>query len=402
MLAVGALEIDNSAGLPKSIGSCYGILNIESIVLYRLIVCKTFKFEFMKIFSFLLVCIAVIFSTSCKFGSVSKVEKDSNKEVTFKENIADKSIDVLINGKPFTTYRWSDNVTKPILYPIVTSEGTEITRGFPIYPITGERADHQHQIGNWLTYGNVDGDDFWGNGSRGLGTRNPNGGVIKHLKVDKMSDGAGEGVLVTSESWVDNTGRELLKEHTEYHFIAKDSVRIIDRITTLTADDKDVSMPDTKEGMFGIRVARQLELPAQGEIILYGANGEPEKVKAMDNESISGNYLSSTGETGLGVWGTRARWMDLFGNINGEKISLVICDHPDNPSYPTWWHARGYGLFAANPLGAKDFTKDKETVNFSIPANQSVTFRYRIVISSGFHLTDQGINAYADDFANEY
>ncbi len=356
----------------------------------------------MKTFSIFLVCIAIIFSTSCNSGSASKTEKDVKKEVTFKENASDKSIDVLINGKPFTTYRWPDNVTKPILYPIVTSEGTEITRGFPINSKTGERADHPHQIGNWFTYGNVEGNDFWGNGSHGLGTKNPNGGFIKHLKVDKMSDGAGEGVLVTSESWVDSTGRELMKEHTEYHFIAEDSVRIIDRITTLTADDKDVIMPDTKEGMFGIRVARQLELPDQGEITLFSASGEPEKVKAMDNESISGDYRSSTGETGSGVWGTRARWMDLFGNIGGEKISLVICDHPENPSYPTWWHARGYGLFAANPLGAKDFTKDKETLNFTIQANKSVTFRYRIVLSSGFHLTDQEINAYADEFAKKY
>jgi len=356
----------------------------------------------MKIFPIALVCIAVLVSTACNSGSGSKTEKDQEKEVTFKENTADKRIDVLIDGKPFTTYRWPDNVTKPILYPIVTPEGTEITRGFPIHPKTGERADHPHQIGNWFTYGNVDGNDFWGNGSHGLGTKNPNGGVIKHVKVDKMSDGAGEGVLVTSESWVDSTGRELMKEHTEYHFIAEDSVRIIDRITTLTAGDKEVTMPDTKEGMFGIRVARQLELPDQGEITLYSASGEPEKVKAMDNASISGDYRSSTGATGLGVWGTRARWMDLFGNIGGEEISLVICDHPDNPSYPTWWHARGYGLFAANPLGAKDFTKDKESVNFSIPANQSVTFRYRIIISSGFHLSDQQINSYADEFAKKY
>lgn len=379
------------------------ILNLESV---GFIILQIFKLKLMKTFSMFLVCAVFIFSTSCNSGSGSgtdsKIQKDPKKEVTFKENAADKSIDVLINGKLFTTYRWPDNVTKPILYPIVTSEGTEITRGFPINPKTGERADHPHQIGNWFTYGDVDGNDFWGNGSHGLGTKNPNGGFIKHLKVDKMSDGAGEGVLVTSESWVDSSGRELMKEHTEYHFIAEDSVRIIDRITTLTANDNDVTMPDTKEGMFGIRVARQLELPDQGEITLYSASGEPEKVKAMDNESISGNYRSSTGETGLDVWGTRARWMDLFGNIGGEKISLVICDHPDNPSYPTWWHARGYGLFAANPLGAKDFTKDNEILNFKIPANKSVTFRYRIVLSSGFHLTDEEINAYADEFAKKY
>lgn len=353
----------------------------------------------MKPFSITILFIAFAFFQACNSKSGKQIQK---AQITFSENDAQKSIDVFVDGKLFTTYRWPDDVTKPVLYPIYTSEGTAITRGFPIEPKVGERADHPHQIGMWLTYGNVNGNDFWGNGSHGLGTHNPNGGFIVHKKVEKMQGGAGEGVLVTDESWVDSTRVELLKEHTEYHFFAEDSIRIIDRITTLTADNKDVSMPDTKEGMFGIRVARQLELPDQGEIVLYSVNGEPEKVKAMSNEGISGNYRSSEGETGLGVWGTRARWMDLYGNIGDEDISLVICDHPENQSYPTWWHARGYGLFAANPLGAKDFTKGETHVNFSIPAGQSTTFRYRVIISSGKHLSDKEINDYADDFAEQY
>lgn len=355
----------------------------------------------MKFHSCLLFFATLIMGTACHSGSDKETGKIKLAEVTFKDNTAEKRIDVLVDGQPFTTFRWSDDVTKPILYPVRTSNGTEITRGFPIDPKTGERADHPHQIGMWLTYGNVNGNDFWGNGSQGLGTKNPNGGVIKHVKVDRTTGGPGEGVLVSSESWVDSTGKELLKETTEYHFIAEDSVRIIDRITTLTAGNEEVSMPDTKEGMFGIRVARQLELPSQGEITLYSASGEPERVKALDNEAISGNYRSSEGGTGLDVWGTRARWMDLYGNIDGEKISLVICDHPQNPSYPTWWHARGYGLFSANPLGAKDFTKENEILNFSIAAGQSVTFRYRVVISSGAHLTDAEINNYADEFTKK-
>jgi len=177
---------------------------------------------------------------------------------------------------------------------------------------------------------------------------------------------------------------------------------MIDRITTLTAGNTDVSLPDTKEGMFGIRVARQLELPSEEELTLYGADGQPTKIKVLSNEGISGNYLSSEGTTGLDVWGTRARWMDLYGSIGEEKISLVICDHPKNISYPTYWHARGYGLFAANPFGARDFTREKEELNYSLPAGESITFRYRVIVNSGTHLTEAEINTYADDFAVEY
>jgi hypothetical protein len=104
----------------------------------------------------------------------------------------------------------------------------------------------------------------------------------------------------------------------------------------------------------------------------------------------------------LEVWGTRAKWMNLYGNISDEKISLIICDHPKNPNYPTYWHARGYGLFAANPFGWNDFTEGEKQANFKIPAGKSVTFRYRVIISSGEHLNEKEINTYASDFASKY
>lgn len=146
--------------------------------------------------------IAFVFSTSCNSKSEKQDDSDKKQKITFVENDLDKSIDVLIEGELFTTFRWPDNMTKPVLHPILTSAGTEITRGFPIETKVGERVDHPHQIGMWLTYGNVDGNDFWGNGSKGLGTKNENGGTIKHLQVEKLTEGLGEGALITSESWI--------------------------------------------------------------------------------------------------------------------------------------------------------------------------------------------------------
>ena len=86
---------------------------------------------------------------------------------------------------------------------------------------------------------------------------------------------------------------------------------------------------------------------------------------------------------GDAVWATRANWMKLYGEINGEKIAVVIFDHPENAGYPTYWHARGYGLFAANTLGQKIFSKGKEELNFSLEKGQSATFRYRLAVFSG-------------------
>jgi len=346
------------------------------------------------------VLLSAIFASSCSSNSGKDEQKKDDLSVEFVSQESDKKIDVMIDGQLFTSLKWPDGVYKPVLHPILTSAGTIITRGFPLDPRPGERPDHRHHVGNWLNYGNVNGFDFWGNGHSG--ERSDIGGEIKLLDVEKLSPGKGEGIIIAKGSWVDAKGNELLAETTEYHFIAKGAMRIIDRITTLKASSKTVVLEDTKEGMFAVRVARQLELPSEGEITLLDAQGNPTKVTAMSNEGISGNYLSSEGATGLEVWGTRAKWMNLYGNIDEEKISLIICDHPKNQSYPTYWHARGYGLFSANPLGAKDFTEGKEEVNYSIPSGQSVTFRYRLVISSNSHLTDAEINELSDDFSKKY
>lgn len=326
--------------------------------------------------------------------------EDQGSIVTFVTKESEKKVDIVIDGKLFTSYCWPDNVYKPILYPVLTSAGTEITRGFPLKPRKGERNDHIHQVGIWLNYGDVNGFDFWGNGYRGV--KEPNGGEVKHLSFGELTGGKGEGVMKTKESWLDPSGKELLEENTEYHFIARGSMRIIDRITTLTAGKNPVLMKDTKEGMFAIRVARQLELPSNEALILIDENGNPGKEKVISNEGITGNYRSSEGVTGEEVWSTRAKWMLLSGTIGEEKISLAICDHPKNQSYPTYWHARGYGLFSANPLGWSDFTKGKETLSFSIPSGKSTTFRYRVIIDSGTHLTDNEINELANEFADRY
>jgi hypothetical protein len=359
--------------------------------------------KIMQIRSLILVFLTVLFAASCSSKAQKKDSIEQGAKIEFVNHAADKRVDVLVDGNLFTSYWWPDTVMKPVLYPVFTSAGTEITRGFPIKARTGERADHPHHVGIWLNYGNVNGYDFWGN-SYAIPTekRKTSCGKVKHLRVEKISGGNGEGALVTAESWIDPSGKELLAEKTAYHFIAQGPTRIIDRVTTLTATGEAVSMKDTKEGMFGIRVARQLELPSQEALALTDARGNPETVKKMSNEGVTGSYKSSEGVTDEAVWGTRARWMNLTGKIGDEKISLVISDHPKNQSYPTFWHARGYGLFCANPFGMKDFTKGKEELNYIIPAGGSITFRYRVIVNSGAHLTDAQIDAFAADFASRY
>jgi len=347
------------------------------------------------------IAIMLIFAIA-SFSANAKAKKETGLKIGFVVSETNKKVDVMIDGKLFTSYIWPDNVMKPVLYPVMTSEGTEITRGYPLKPRAGERVDHPHHVGIWFNYGDVDGFDFWNNSEAIPADKKSGYGTIKHMKINQLKEGNGEALMVTTESWIDPSGKELISEKTEYHFIAKGKTRIIDRVSTLTATDKTVSMKDNKEGMIAIRVARQLELPSKDEVIMTDAQGNPTTVKKMTNEGVSGSYRSSEGIKDDAVWSTRAKWMDLNGTIGTEKIAIVICDHPKNQSYPTYWHARGYGLFAANPLGWSVFTKGKETLNYSIPAGKSSIFRYRFIIHSGADLTDSEINGYAADFAGKY
>ena len=296
---------------------------------------------------------------------------------------AERRIDVLVGGKPFTSYIYPTTLKKPVLYPLRAASGTIVTRGYPLEPRGGERVDHPHHAGLWFNYGDVNGLDFWNNSDAIKESDAPKMGTILHRAVRSATSGNGEGTIAVSTEWVNHAGRALLKEDATYIFRAHEGFRSIDRITTLTALDSAVSFTDNKEGMIGMRVARGLEQPSTTPEKFLDASGRPTTVAVLDNTGVTGKYRSSEGKEGDAVWGTRGKWTELTGTVNGEPITLAILDHPKNPGYPTYWHARGYGLFAANNLGQKAMSNGKETLNFKLDAGKSVTFRHQILILSG-------------------
>lgn len=303
--------------------------------------------------------------------------------VTLESNPAEKKVDVLVGGELFTSYIYPENIKKPVLWPVVTSGGNEVTRQFPLKNKEGERADHPHHVGIWLNYGDVNGLDFWNNSEAIPPERADNYGTIFHETVENTESGKGVGKLTTTASWKDNNGNTLLGETSEFTFSVQGKNRIIDRTTTLKAVNGKVNITDNKEGMFAIRVTRELELPSSGKVKLTDSHGNVTEVDASDDETATGSYLSSEGITDNDVWATRGKWMKLSGVINGEQVAIVIFDHPGNVGYPTYWHARGYGLFAANTLGQKVFSDGKEEVDLVVNDGESATFRYRLAVFSG-------------------
>ena len=133
--------------------------------------------------------------------------------------------------------------------------------------------------------------------------------------------------------------------------------------------------------MFGLRVRRELEQPATEPILVTDGNAKPSTKKFLDNTNVSGTFRSSEGKSGDTVWGTRAKWASLAGHVGVEDITIAIFDNPTNVGFPAYWMARGYGLFAINPLGQKAY-ENKEPLNFTLDPGRSVKFRYRVLIAS--------------------
>jgi hypothetical protein len=260
--------------------------------------------------------------------------------------------------------------------------------------------DHPHHAGLWFNYENVNGLDFWNN-SYAIKPEDAHkmGTILHHAILSSKSGKQGE--LDVEEDWVTPDNKVLLKEHTHFVFRGDKDSRSIDRITTLTALDAKVDFPDAKDGMLGLRVIRALEIPSDKAEVFTDASGRPTTVAKLDNTGVSGTYLTSEGKKGDAAWGTRGRWCNLSGMVGFEPVTITILDHPSNPGFPTYWHARGYGLFAVNPLGQKVFSNGKEQLNFSLAPHASATFRYRILITSAIATPETAEAAYKD-FASAY
>jgi len=311
---------------------------------------------------------------------------------------AQRRVDITIDGQPFTSYIWPTNLKKPVLYPLIDADGVTLTRGFP--PRPGERVDHPHHVGLWFNYARVNNFDFWNNSEAIKPENQAKMGTIVFDKLLSTRSGQNQGELSALSTWIDGKDHPILEETTRFVFTTSKGARVIDRMATLKSLDH-VVFEDEKDGMLGMRVASWLELPTAGGGVYVDSHGVETKV-ATASPDATGDYLTSEGIKGDAAWSTRGRWCALTGhNKNGHTVTIAIFDEPKNPGYPTTWHARGYGLFAANPLGISVFNPKEKPMNFTLEKGQSATFRYRIVIYT-HAATPEELNRQADAFAAQY
>ena len=304
----------------------------------------------------------------------------------------DKKVDVFYDGKLFTSYIYPADLEKPVLYPVYSANGTVVTRGFPREPRPGERVDHPHHVGIWFNYGDVNGLDFWNNSYAIPAAKKPGYGSIRHQATLETSSGRDNGLLKVKAHWIDFKGKVLIVEESTFRFSGDDTLRRIDRTTTLTAEAENVVFKDNKEGMLGMRVDRAFEEPSSKPEVFTDANGNTTSVPRLNNEGVNGRYRSSAGLESDAVWGTRANWVKLSATKGSERITIAMLDHKQNVGYPAHWHARGYGLFAVNNLGAKVYNPKEGEAVYTLEAGKSLTFKHRILVKSGDVPSDGEMN----------
>jgi len=291
-----------------------------------------------------------------KMVAKAKASGGSRAKGGVKIDDIDNKLRVEINGKLFTEYNYQ-NVPRPFFYPVIGPTGVPVVRHWPMKDINPDEVhDHVHHKSLWFTHGEINGHDFWGEGAA-------NSGKIVHDKFLKISSGPEMGEIVSTNKYVAKSGEVICTDTRTHKFYNTEDGQIMDFEVAIHASNGKVTMGDTKEGSMAIRLTPTMRLK--------GKVGK-------------GHIVNSEGETDGATWGKRAAWCDYYGPVDGQVVGVAIFDHPSNPKHPTWWHVRDYGLFAANPFGVHNFEKKPAgTGDITIPAGESLTFKYRFYFHKG-------------------
>ncbi len=268
-------------------------------------------------------------------------------------------IDITIDGTAFTTFYFGSNLNKPYLHPLRAADGTIMSRRWPIETdVAGESKDHPHHQGVWLGEKYVNGVNYWENSKLGPG--------IGKITLDRIVSvkGGKTGVIEAVFNWVDPDGKTVLREDRTMKFYSGTGQnRMFDFDAKLTAVNGPVNFGDTKEGTFAIRLNDKLTEKSKG-----------------------GMMTNAEGASGMkNVWGKTSPWVDYSGTIDGKPVGVAILNNPSSFRYPTRWHSRDYGLFAANPFGEKEMATGKESKegNYILEKGQSIDLKYRVIVHPG-------------------
>ena len=325
--------------------------------------------------SILSCCVPLMLALVSVAGPRAPLAEDEAQSLPVALELDQDRVRVRVEGEVFTDFVWSDT-RRPYLYPLLGPGGAPLTRGYPMDPRPGEAHDHPHHQSFWFAHGRVDGFDFWHGTDAG-----------ERIQLDELEgariapDGAAQVDARFSWRVGEGEGRALMIERRSMRFHASTDARRIDVELQLTpAGDASVVFGDTKEGSFALRLAPTLRL--QGKV-------------------AAGSAVNSAGQEDGAVWGKRAAWVAYNGPVGDEEFTVAIFDHPNNLRHPTWWHARNYGLFAANPFGIHDFDGEPAGAgDYELAPGEELVLRYSVLLLRG-ERTPAQLAALWDSYAHE-
>lgn len=296
----------------------------------------------------LIACLAISFATSQEAAA-----QDSNQEsAEYAIDVNDEGAVINRNGQPVAEYLKFSGA-KPVFAALFAPSGQRLTRKYPISDaLPTEKLDHVHHRSFWFTHGEVNDVDFWAEAK--------NHGNIVETSFEADSDGKSV-TMTTTNQWQDATGKPLLSDQRDYKFHDSLGMRAIDCTIRLIASDGPVVFGDTKEGSFGVRVAGTMKVDSKK----------------------GGKIVSSAGLEDGATWGKQAEWVDYYGPVDGETVGIAILNHPSSYGFPTRWHVRTYGLFAANPFGVHHFAGGDRTDGVRLEDGEELTLKYRVLLHDG-------------------
>ncbi|MCX7700460.1 MAG: PmoA family protein [Gemmataceae bacterium] len=274
-----------------------------------------------------------------------------------------------LDGELVTAYHFEPDLAKPYFWPILAPGQVRVTRGYPIDEnLPNATKDHRHHRSAWFCHGDVipegvslvpssdrhvKGADFWSE-AKGHGRI-----VCTEARTTSAN------TLVTQNIWQDSAGTKILDEVRTISLHAVRDGRLIVVEIELEATVAPLTFGDTKEGSFAVRVHDDLAL-----------NRKKPKSRLVNSAGASGEAA---------IWGHLADWCDYSGEVDGRHVGIAVFDAPSNP-HRAAWHARGYGLLAANPFGRSvaGFPARKgQTDLVKLPRGAKLKLRYGIFLHSG-------------------
>lgn len=296
----------------------------------------------------------------CVADDAVTVERDGDKVV------------VKIDGDLVTEYLERSGA-KPVLWPVLGPSGHELTRAYPQRETAGphEREDHVHHRSFWFTHGDVNGISFW-HETEGHGN-------ILHREFTELTSGD-VGVIESLNDWMSPEGVKQCEDLRRFEFSDHQLGRLIKVSIIVTATEGPLRFGDTKEGSFGVRVAGSMKV----------------------DEKLGGTILTSEGLRDGESWGKPASWVDYAGPVGEGRGGITILNHPSSYGYPSHWHVRTYGLFAANPFGLHDFYGADSGRNgaLELELGESFTLSYLVLLHDGDVTADQ-INELFKTYSDE-